>query len=410
MIDVKRILNDIENIAGIKNQEYPFGCTRHSYSKEDKAAREYLHEEMSKLGLGIKTDGMGNIRASLPGKDPSLAPVLVGSHIDTVTSGGKYDGLVGVLSALECIRVIKENNLEHKRSVELIIFAEEEGSNFGITMLGSKALVGKLTTESLHKIKNDRGQSAYEVIKEAGYNPDLLGENIIKKDDVHAMIESHIEQGGRLNSIGKPIGVVRKIAGMETYKVTFKGVSNHAGSTLMHDRRDPMLAAADIIRAMNDAANKEETAVATVGKMLVSPNSSNAIAGEASAFVDIRDVKEGGIGKLNKTLHKTAYAAAKKYGLSVDIDLLAKSEIVKLSDKVISIIEGAAEKCSIDYHKMNSGAVHDSVMLAEVTDVGMIFVPSVEGKSHCPDEFTKENDIKVGAELMLEVIKEVSNE
>jgi hydantoinase/carbamoylase family amidase len=406
-----RIVNDIENISSITATPGN-GCTRFSYSNEDLKAREYLMEKMRDIGLAIKVDAVGNIRAKLfdeNNKDNSS--IMIGSHIDTVLNGGKFDGLTGVVTALEVIRVIKENNIKCEKPIELVIFAEEEGSNFDVTLLGSKALTANYTVEDLKRISNDKGNSAYEVMKKFGLDIDNLPNETLKDEEIEAMIELHVEQGGVLDKEDIPVGIVEAIAGMKTLRVSVKGVSNHAGSTPMNLRLDPMVASAELITSIKDAAIMKSfpTTVATVGKINITPNRTNVIPKEVEFFVDIRDVKEEGIECIENELKKKSIDVIEKYGVAIHIEEIGMSDVVHLSRRVTRVIEESAIVKGIKYMKINSGAVHDSAMLSEVTDVGMIFVPSIGGYSHCPEELTKYEDIKLGCDLLLEAVINLSN-
>ena len=342
-----RIVNDIENISSITATPGN-GCTRFSYSNEDLKAREYLMEKMRDIGLAIKVDAVGNIRAKLfdeNNKDNSS--IMIGSHIDTVLNGGKFDGLTGVVTALEVIRVIKENNIKCEKPIELVIFAEEEGSNFDVTLLGSKALTANYTVEDLKRISNDKGNSAYEVMKKFGLDIDNLPNETLKDEEIEAMIELHVEQGGVLDKEDIPVGIVEAIAGMKTLRVSVKGVSNHAGSTPMNLRLDPMVASAELITSIKDAAIMKSfpTTVATVGKINITPNRTNVIPKEVEFFVDIRDVKEEGIECIENELKKKSIDVIEKYGVAIHIEEIGMSDVVHLSRRVTRVIEESAIVC-----------------------------------------------------------------
>ena len=409
--DINRIKDDIGNIANITSTPGN-GCSRFSYSKEDKKVREYLLKEMKELGLDIKIDGVGNIRARYTNGNEGRPHIMIGSHIDTVPNGGKFDGVLGVVSALEVLRVIKENNITVKNPIEIIIFAEEEGSNFGATLLGSKALTGKYKLEDLKELSNDEGVSSYQVMKDFGLNIDNIENEVLEKNEIKAMIELHVEQGGVLDYEQIPVGLVQSIAGMKTYKISLKGESNHAGSTPMNFRKDPMVGASKIITYIDEVAREKAspTTVATVGKFHCEPNGSNVIPGEIVFYVDIRDVEIEGISIVENEMKEKAEEVATKHKLGLEIDLVSQSGSVNLSEKVLDTIEEVALKMGYKYKKMNSGPVHDSVMLTEITDVAMIFVPSIKGKSHCPEEMTKYEDIQVGSDLLLNAVIKLANE
>ncbi|MEN1968697.1 Zn-dependent hydrolase [Lentibacillus sp. N15] len=404
-INLKRLLNDLSTIVSITKTPN-HGCTRFSYSAEDRQARNYLFSEMEGLGLSVKVDAVGNVRATY-GKGIDKPSIMIGSHIDTVENGGKFDGLLGVLTALETIRVIREEQLTLSRPIELIIFAEEEGSNFGITMLGSKVMTGKYGLADLKSITNGNGDSAYDVIKRFDLEVEQAERDALGEDEVDAMIELHIEQGSVLETGHKAVGIVQAIAGMKTFKITLEGDSNHAGTTPMNLRQDPLAGAAAIIAFIRETAKTKAlpTTVATVGKITCQPNMPNVIPQRVEFFVDVRDVEARGIDLVVNALTEKVNTVAAEDKLQSKMELIGESEPMKLSPRIIQSIETAAEKYGYNYMKMNSGAVHDAAMMTRVTDVGMIFIPSMGGKSHCPEEFSSESDIKSGGDLLLQVVK-----
>lgn len=408
---IERIKDDIENLARITATP-GMGCTRFSYSKEDKQAREYLLKIMESLSLSIDVDGVGNIRAKYVKDNKNMPSIMIGSHIDTVKKGGKFDGVVGVIGALETIRVLKENCVELNNPVELVIFSEEEGSNFGITMLGSKVLTNRYSLEDLKKITNDKGISAYEIMKNFGLDVDNIEKEKLRKNEIKAMIELHVEQGGILDSEQIPIGIVRAITGLKAYKVNVKGVSNHAGTTPMYLRNDPLVGAAEVVTHVEKAAKKLAlpSTVATVGKINCHPNVINVIPEEVDFFVDIRDVEARGIEIVAKELIEKTKEIAEKRKLRTNVDLIGESECVQLSPNIVRIIEETAKEKGCKYKIMNSGAVHDAAVLTELTEVGMIFVPSIGGKSHCPEESTSYEDIKLGCDILISAVVKLANE
>jgi len=399
--DIDRIMKDIDRVTGGS-----VVTNRPSYSESDTATRKYLLSSFEELGLSVSVDGAGNIRAAMAGREPELAPVLTGSHIDTVKNGGRFDGLVGSVCALECLRVFRENGYIPRRTVEIIFFAEEEATNFGITLLGSKLLTGKLTPEDLKDIFNDEGESADIVIRRAGYDPDRFGHGVMKQGDVYAMIEMHIEQGPVLDKLGLPLGVVERIAGMETYRVVLSGVCGHAGTMPMPDRHDPMIGAAEIILGIKHAAETSEygTAVATVGKIAARPGAANIIAREVEFYVDIRDAYDESVERLSGVLNSLIEKTAGKYCLTAEVVRIAKSPAVALAPEVVALIHSAALDLGIDSIYINSGAVHDTAMMAGITQTGMIFIPSIGGASHCPEEETRASDILNGTNVLIETV------
>ena len=279
-------------------------------------------------------------------------------------------------------------------------------------MLGSKVLTGRYKLKDLKEIKNDAGVSCYQVVKDFGLDIDSIENEVLLKEEIKAMIELHVEQGRVLDSKQIPIGIVQSIAGMRVYKLTLEGISDHAGSTPMYLRKDPMVGAAEIITYLERVAKEKAlpTTVTTVGRICCKPNSSNVIPRKIKFYVDIRDVKAEGIEIVTRELKNKIREVTRKRGLKYTINLLGESDCVKLSSKVIDIIENIALEKGYIFKKMNSGAVHDSAMLAGITDVGMIFVPSVSGISHCPEEFTRFEDIKLGCDLLLSAIIKLASE
>lgn len=386
----------------LKNSSTDVGFTRLSYSREDEKTRDYLKNEFKKIGGDFKEDSVGNIRASYNPKKLNTKTLLIGSHIDTVPNGGKYDGLTGVISALEVLRIISENHIDLKHPIELIIFAEEEGSNFGVTMIGSKYITNKIKKEDLKKLYTDSGETAYEYIESRGFEFDKSKDFPIDNKNELAMIELHVEQGGILDKENKSIGIVRSIAGMNSLKVSLKGRANHAGTTPMSMRKDSLLVASEIISKIPTCLSEKDSAVATVGKINVKPNASNVIAGETVFFVDIRDVIQENIEKITKDIQDMCKSLASSHDLDLEMSIIGSSNVIKMDQELVEILEKEAIKNKIKFKKMDSGAVHDNAMLNDLISTAMIFVPSIDGISHSPYEETRMEDIILGTKLLLD--------
>ena len=407
--NLQRIRTAIEDISRF-NSTPGNGCTRFSYSKEDRMAKDYIIEKCLKLGLSVKVDAVGNIRARLEGTNPSLPVIMVGSHIDTVRHGGNFDGVVGVVGAMEAVSTLVENDVKLEHPVEIIVFAEEEGSNCGSTMVGSKALTGKYDIYDLHSLKSPSGVSCYELAKGFGLNPDQIGKHVLSPDEIKAMVELHIEQSVVLEREGLPIGIVEAIAGMKTIRIVAEGVPNHAGATPMGMRQDPMAASAQLISAVEFIARHKALpdTVATVGRIFCEPNVPNVIPGRVEFTVDIRDVEPQGIDTARELIERELEAVSKAYGLRMWSESIGESESIRLSKAVSGAIEESAKELEIPHMRMNSGAVHDAAMLAGITEVGMIFVPSRNGRSHVPEEHTDYENIKLGCDILLRTIMKIS--
>lgn len=350
----------------------------------------------------------GNVRGRLAGSEKGKPAVMAGSHIDTVWEGGRFDGLVGVVAALEAARVIQEQKWSHRHPIDVVIFAEEEGSRFGLVLAGSRAWVGKIGPENLSQMKDRDGISYLAALKKAGII--IEDDSILQAEQVKAMLELHIEQSVVLERQGLQIGVVEAIAGIKQFLVTLQGVANHAGATPMGYRYDALQGAVRVISAVEEIAkeSRSKDTVATVGIIHSFPGQANVIPGNVQFTVDIRDPD---LSVLDETVEKTKEIIekiCKARSLTYEITLRSNTPPILLPKNMASLIERMAKKNNIPFAKMVSGAVHDSSTLAELTEVGMIFVPSREGRSHCPEESTDLRDIKAGADMLLAALVELA--
>lgn len=406
-INLKRLMKDIEVLSSF-NETLGEGCTRFSYSEEDKKARDYIINEMKKIGLKVIVDPVGNIRGILEGENPNEPVIMSGSHIDTVYKGGKLDGNLGVVCALEVARVLVENKVSLKRPYEVIVFTEEEGSNFGYNLVGSKVFTGNCNLEKIKELKDKNGESMYEKIKGLDLNPDDLQKCIVNPSEIKGFVELHIEQGNVLDLENKSVGIVSGIVGLQWYEIEIKGKPNHAGATPMHSRKDPLVFASKIISQIPTIVKDkgDNSIVATVGNILCKPNAINVIPESVKFTIDIRGINIENVSLVVDEIDKML----KEESFDYKINLLTQAREVKLSENILNVIEESAIEEKISYKKMYSGANHDSSIMAQITDVAMIFVPSVDGRSHCPEEYTKEKDIEKGCQLLLSsIIKLTSN-
>lgn len=386
------------------------GITRFSYTEEDRLAREYVLDRAAELGLRISIDPVGNIRARLEGGDTKAPAVLTGSHLDTVLYGGKYDGAVGVVCGLEALTVFKEQGFKPERSIELIVFSEEEGVNFGAGLAGSRSLVGIYSTEDLKAFTNDQGISMYEATTRFGLDPDSLDDHVLKPGQIHAMVEVHIEQSLVLDTERIPLGIVTGIAGMKRLKVEIEGQPNHAGATPMKYRKDPMAGAAEAISMIEKIAGSHATAstVGTVGKITCIPNIVNVIPRKVEFFVDTRDVEPAGMETVSRALGEKLEQLSAERGLKCTLTNTGEIDPTQCADTVVQALEDSAGKRGIAYMRMNSGALHDTAVLAGITDIGMLFVPSIGGRSHVPEERTELDDIAKGCDVLMGALQRLS--
>lgn len=395
-----RIKESIEAVACF-GQLPQGGVTRLALSKEDMDCRAYFIRKMKEAGLRVKIDAVGNTIGRREGtKD--IAPVLIGSHLDTVPEGGNYDGIAGVMTALEAIRMLNDYGIETMRPIEVINFTAEESSRFLTATVGSKCMRGSLTIENIKSMKDKNGISFYDALLTAGFEPDKLDE--VKKEigDYHAFIELHIEQGPVLEAEKKPIGIVTAIAAPTRMRITIKGRADHSGNTPMSMRKDALAGASELILALERIASKDagEQTVGTVGDIQVTPGAMNVIPGETILLVDIRDIETDDKRKAYELFLDSINEITSRRNLMIETELLIDDRPVQLSPKIIHTIQEATESLGYPYKIMHSGAGHDAMNLVPMTDVGMIFVPSVNGVSHNINEFTEIEDICKGADVL----------
>ncbi len=404
-VNIERIRQHIETLAGFTTTPGA-GSTRLSYSAEYRQACDYVGGHGRTLGLDVRYDAIGNLRMRLPGRDPQAPAVIIGSHLDTVIHGGDFDGILGVVAGLETVATLLEQGVQPQHPVEVINFVEEEGTTFRCPLTGSKAITGFLTLDQIKALHDDRGQTLYDAARSFGVDPDQLGSDQLQPDAVKAMLELHIEQGAVLESERVPVGIVEHIAGSESHRVQLQGRANHAGTTPMGLRYDALAGAAEMILAIERIAAEPERpdTVATVGRIQCIPNAANVIPGRTEFSIDVRDIDAGRIEAAASSIIGTIRAIAERRGLGWETELTGKSSPQPLARNLIDQLTELAEQLAIPYRRMPSGALHDAAMMTRVTDVAMIFVPSIDGRSHTPRERTHYTDIEHGANLLLAAV------
>ena len=377
----------------------PTGINRVAYSEADLAGRAFTQQLLRDAGLTPRIDTAGNIYARLEGTDRTLAPILIGSHIDSVTDGGNYDGPVGSFGAIEVARTLRETNTRLRRPLDVVIWQNEEG---GTT--GSKTAIGEMTDAELAKVARS-GKTIREGIGIIGGDVSRLAESVKKKGDIACYIELHIEQGGLLEKAGKQIGVVQGIVGLRWFEVTIVGFANHAGATPMDQRQDAMLAAAKFTVAVNDAVRAEPgRQVATVGRMVVSPNTTNVIPGQVVMTVDLRDLDQKKIEHFTEVFERLAREIGAATKTTFAFKRLTDSKPAISDSAVMNWIETSATTLGLSSQRMPSGAGHDAQEIAHIAPTAMIFIPSVGGISHSPKEFSRAVDITNGADVLLNAV------
>ena len=409
MIQKERLAKDFEAMS--KLTDVGDGINRLAFTDADWAGRQYIIDRMIDEGLTVETDGFGNVIGYKTGKCPELPIVMVGSHTDSVPNGGNYDGVVGVLSAIEAVRSMTEDNVAHDHTIAVVDFMCEESSRFGAATLGSKAMRGELTVDDLHRLVDKKGVSLYEALQSRNLTPHSI-EIMEYKRPVKAFIEIHIEQGKVLEHEQKKIGVVTGIAAPERFYVTIRGNADHSGATPMNLRHDALCGASRIILGIEEIVSMQEEppVVGTVGVVEVTPGAMNVIPGAVKLGVDIRSISKVARNAVVTLIKEFIDVIAAERGLSYIIEPIAQDYPVAMHPAMIREIEGAVKEVGIEYMTMPSGAGHDAMHWADVVPTGMIFIPCREGISHNPAEFTEMDDIVTGAEVLDKVLRNLSLE
>jgi allantoate deiminase len=406
--NLDRIKKDIEKLSEF-NATPGKGLTRFSFTKEDKQVREYLKEELEKLDVEIYEDEAATLFAKRKGTDEKLPPIMIGSHFDSVKNGGNFDGPAGVVMALEIFRALEENNIKTKYPVEFVAMIEEEGGRFGAGVFGSRAMAGMVSYEDLVRNKDENGVSMAQAMEEFGFDPKKIGDAKRNPEDIKAFIELHIEQGPLLESKSKDVGIVDYIVGINHINITVKGRPDHAGTTPMDMRADAMDTASKVISKIGGYAVEENNGtVATVGSLKIKPGATNIVAADVEFTVDLRSKDYESIKRVKSKIVKDLEELTKdNEGLSFETVQMLDIRPVEMSKEILNIFEKNAENNKFSYETMISGAGHDAMIMGSITDVGLIFVPSKDGRSHCPEEWTDYEDLQKGIELIYDTVVEL---
>ena len=405
-INLPRLRNDLEELGKI-GATPDGGVWRSSFSDPDMEARAWYIQRIEAAGIQHWTDAAGNIYARIGEGGPA---VIAGSHLDSVPNGGRFDGALGVMAAFECLRCLREQGVRTNLPVEAVAFTDEEGRFGGF--VGSFAVIGTLAYEEAQRRRDLRGVPLVDAMRRVGLDPTRIGEARRQPGDIKAYIELHIEQGPVLESLGVPIGVVQGIvAGSRTW-ITFRGRADHAGTTPMTMRKDALLGAAEFSLRARELVLTEGsgTSVGTIGALEVKPGGSNIVPESAFLTLDLRDISWDVLQRLLGRVHTLAEEIAEKWGLEVTVERMRTSEPAQMSPHLQAVIDEAARDLGHTTHWMNSGAGHDAQVLAKITEAGMIFVPSRQGRSHSPAEFTDWEQIEHGGNVLLNTLVRVANE
>ena len=413
-VNKRRLMRDLNAIGRIGIGDRG-SVTRLVFSIKELRSRQLLLHLMRQAGLKIHIDGIGNIFGRLEGRDRKRPAVLAGSHLDTVIHGGKYDGPVGVIGALEAIRTIRENGISVRAPLEVVCFVGEESSRFGFSTLGSSLVAGKVDLKDLTHAVDPQGTKLADVLLSLGISPRNLRQLQREPKSLKAYLELHIEQGPVLEAKGKRIGLVTSIAAPSRFRVVFKGRADHSGTTPMEMRKDALVASAQLIEYIETVCRKYSSmakgrVVGTVGAMKIEPGVINAVPGRTELSIDIRSTLAQSKARVARMVKEQARVIAERRGLGIKILKIREENPVPLDPGLLRLTEKICQSKRIDYEIMPSGAGHDAMQMAKITPAAMIFVPSRRGISHNPLEWTDPDDIALGAQLLMETLIRVGNE
>jgi N-carbamoyl-L-amino-acid hydrolase len=397
-VNLARLQSDLGALAEFRDPDNP-GWTRRVFSEPYMRSREWVAGRMRDAGLEVKRDAAGNLIGTLAREGTSA--LVAGSHTDTVAGGGRFDGPVGVLGAIEAARCIRDSGRKLHHELRVVDFLGEEPNDFGLSCVGSRAVAGTLTADHL-AARDPSGRTLAEALESAGADPKRIQEAAWAANSVGAFVELHIEQGPMLEHAGVPLGVVTGIAGIERVVATFEGQADHAGTTPMGARHDALCAAADAVLAIERLGSEGHGAgVGTAGRLEASPGALNVVPARVQLWAEFRSVDGSWLDSCRRALDEAVSEAGRKRGVGGDVRRLSRTEPVVTSAEVRTAMTEAIGSLGLDYALLPSGAGHDTVQMSRLGQVGMLFVPSVSGRSHCPEEMTSPEHLEAGAAALL---------
>jgi N-carbamoyl-L-amino-acid hydrolase len=390
--NLERLDSDLSTMASFTDPAQPF--TRRPFTPPFREARHWLQQQMMEAGLAVRLDAAGNLVGRRPGSQ-DLPPIMIGSHTDTVAAGGRFDGVIGVLAGLEIARCLNELNVDLQHPLEVVDFLAEEPTDFGVSTVGSRGMVGTLTAELLAK-QDSQGLSLGDALADLGGRPDSIAAEVRRPGSIVAYLELHIEQGPVLDQEGIPLAAVTGIAGIRRFELAVDGEPNHAGTTPMALRHDALVAAAQFVVDAEAIFCEQEGAVGTVGYLAIKPNMANVVPGWAELIVEMRSIDSQVIDRLAEALRQQASEIAQARQVSMAMRLLTDAAPVQADPRLLEITTEAC--CQTDPRALvlPSGAGHDATQIGTIAPIGMIFVPSRDGRSHSPEEWTEIEDIALG--------------
>ncbi|MGD0443715.1 MAG: M20 family metallo-hydrolase [Edaphobacter sp.] len=413
-IDAGRLLNELQTLATLTSAEPVTNgttVTRIVFSTDDLRARAWLKDLAIAEGLEVRDDAVGNIFIRWIGSDPTLPAVATGSHTDAIPHAGMYDGTVGVLGGLEAIRALKRSGLRPRRSIELVMFTSEEPTRFGIGCLGSRLMSGTLDPTRADSLQ-DKDETRLSIVRTAAGFTGSLSSVRLPPNHYYAWIELHIEQGPLLEREGIPLGIVTSIAAPASYRFTITGLGGHAGALLMPARKDALCAAAELILSIEKhaLATGAIDTVATVGTCDVHPGAVNSVPSRVVLQLDIRDTDPNRRETVMQAVRRDCEELRQRRKLTITEELINADAPAQSSPHTIELLEDISKENGITYKKMVSRAYHDSLFMAQIAPVAMIFIPCRNGVSHRPDEYASPTDIATGTQVLAQALAKLASE
>ncbi len=410
-INIAQLEREIDELSLISENPAPV-VTRILFSETDLRGRDFVKKLCQEIGLSLREDAVGNIFARWEGSQNNLSPVATGSHIDAIPNAGKFDGVVGVLGAIEAIRSLQKNGFQPKRSIELVVFTAEEPTRFGIGCLGSRLLAGALSLEKAASLRDNDGKSLQKLREIAGHGEKDLGSIRLKPNAYSAFVELHIEQGPVLEKENIPIGVVEKIAAPSTLRIQLVGEGGHAGAVLMPERRDALLTAAEIALAVEHAAlnTGSPDTVGTTGVLRIEPGAVNSIPCRAWMEIDLRDTQVATRNAALGNIEKAVNEICQRRKITFELEKLNVDAPAICDSRLVEMVAESCRDLGLPVKKMISRAYHDSLFMAQICPTTMIFIPCRGGVSHRPDEYSSPEQIKNGVAVLAQTLAKFSSE
>ena len=401
LINSQRLWDRVNTLAEMTLPDVPW--TRRAFTPLFLQARDWLAEQMREAGLTVTLDEGGNLIGRREGSDSALPPLVTGSHCDTVVGGGRYDGIIGVLSGIEIAHSLKEQGITLRHPLEVIDFLSEEPSDYGISCVGSRAMSGSLDAGML-AAKNHQGETLAEAMSRIGARPDALTRPLRLPGAIAGYVELHIEQGPVLETRELPIGIVTHIVGIRRVLISVTGQPDHSGTTPMDLRRDALVGAAHVIQEAHARASQQSGqphyVVATIGRIAMTPNVPNAVPGSVELMLEVRSDSQQVLDTFPEALLADCRPRLQALRLEASLQHVSRAQPTACADEVMTAIENAAQALSLTSQRLPSGAGHDAVYMAPLGPTGMVFIPCLNGRSHCPEESITRQQLTDGARVV----------